>query len=62
MQAPHETIQVDKASVGCDGGGGPLGHPLVYLTMTKDGTVDCPYCGRHYVQSEESRRHGGHGH
>ena len=47
MQNP-ETITVDTQRVACDGGNDDLGHPRVYLTM-KDGQVDCPYCGRHYV-------------
>ncbi len=46
---PLETIEVDTLTIGCDGGGGPLGHPMVYLNLEKSGAVDCPYCGRHYV-------------
>ena len=58
---PVETIVVDENQVGCDGGGGALGHPLVYLTMGPDGKVDCPYCGRRFVQSESGKA-SGHGH
>ena len=47
---PPETIEVDRDRVGCDGGGGALGHPLVYLTMDNSGKVDCPYCGRRYIR------------
>ncbi len=47
---PPETIEVDKDRVGCDVGDGPLGHPLVYLTMDNSGKVDCPYCGRRYIR------------
>ena len=46
---PHEIIEVETTVVGCDGGGGALGHPLVYLNMERRGAVDCPYCGRKYV-------------
>ena len=42
-------IRVDSEVVGCDGGGGALGHPLVYLHIGKDGANDCPYCGRRFV-------------
>ncbi|MDX2027142.1 MAG: zinc-finger domain-containing protein [Alphaproteobacteria bacterium] len=45
---PPETIVVEKEKAYCDGGNGPLGHPRVYLTMNKEGYVDCPYCGRRY--------------
>lgn len=48
MQAP-ETIQVETRTIGCDGGGGPLGHPMVYLSLEPKGEVDCPYCGRRFV-------------
>lgn len=46
---PLETLEVETDVVGCDGGGGPLGHPLVYLNLGASGHVDCPYCGRRYV-------------
>jgi len=44
-----EIIRVDSEVVGCDGGGGALGHPLVYLHIGKDGAIDCPYCSRRFV-------------
>ena len=46
---PLETVTVDTAKLYCDGGAGALGHPRVYLTMTAQGSVDCPYCGKHFV-------------
>ena len=46
---PVEIIHVTSTVVGCDGGGGPLGHPLVYLNLSRDGDVECPYCSRRYV-------------
>jgi uncharacterized Zn-finger protein len=49
---PPETIEVETDRIGCDGGGGPLGHPLVYLTLDAAGKVDCPYCGRRYIHRE----------
>jgi uncharacterized Zn-finger protein len=44
-----ETFVVTTRVVGCDGGGGPLGHPLVYLRMEADGEIVCPYCSRRFV-------------
>lgn len=41
-----ETILVEGPSVACDGGGGALGHPRVFLTFDASGRIDCPYCGR----------------
>ena len=44
-----EIIKVDTEVVACDGGGGPLGHPLVYLNIGAAGQIDCPYCSRRFV-------------
>ncbi|MBV5325569.1 MAG: zinc-finger domain-containing protein, partial [Rhodospirillaceae bacterium] len=41
---PIETEIVTKTRIACEGGGGPSGHPRVYLNLGKDGHVDCPYC------------------
>lgn len=44
-----ETIEVDHTRVACDGGGGALGHPRVYLEMGDEHSVECPYCDRRFV-------------
>ena len=49
---PFEIIPVDTTTVACDGGDGPLGHPRVYLTLGKEGEIECPYCSRKYVLKE----------
>jgi uncharacterized Zn-finger protein len=56
IEAP-ETIPVESRRVACDGGGGALGHPLVYLEMGDEPSVQCPYCGRLFVLEDED---GGH--
>ena len=48
---PPEVIAVDSTTVSCDGGGGALGHPRVYLNLGPDGTVECRYCDRRFVLS-----------
>lgn len=53
-----EIVPVTGDNVACDGGGGPLGHPLVYLPVHADkGSVDCPYCDRRYVRNGEHAPH-----
>jgi uncharacterized Zn-finger protein len=47
----REVVITDAFYVRCDGGNGPLGHPLEYMTLEKDGEVICKYCGRRYVHS-----------
>jgi len=46
---PPEIIAVDDVTVACDGPGGALGHPRVYLTLEGKGEAQCPYCDRKYV-------------
>jgi len=56
---PFETIVVDHTVVACNGGGGPLGHPRVYLNLGADGKIECPYCSRLFVL--RGRAGAGHG-
>jgi uncharacterized Zn-finger protein len=46
-----ETIEVIQEKIACDGGGGALGHPKVYLHIdhSEGDRVTCPYCSREYV-------------
>lgn len=48
MPGPSDIVEVETTHVHCDGGGGALGHPKVYLTLV-DGEVVCPYCDRKFV-------------
>jgi uncharacterized Zn-finger protein len=51
-----EIIHVHSHRIACDGVGGALGHPRVWLEMGEAGSVDCPYCDRRFVAST----HAGH--
>ena len=53
---PFETIYIDSMVAACNGGGGPLGHPKVYLNLSADGQVECPYCSRLFLH--QSKRAG----
>ena len=44
-----KTIEIDQMVAACNGGGGPLGHPRVYLNLGPPGRVECPYCSREFV-------------
>lgn len=46
---PPETLYVETRDVACDGDGGALGHPKVYLSLDNEGRVECPYCDRLFV-------------
>ena len=48
-----EVFYVDGDSVACDGGGGVLGHPRVYLALNQAGRATCPYCGRVFVRDPQ---------
>jgi uncharacterized Zn-finger protein len=49
LMASFETITIEGPAAACDGGGGPLGHPEVYLNLAPSGTAECPYCSRRFV-------------
>lgn len=59
---PFEVIEVFSLEAVCDGGGGALGHPRVYLHIDQDkGEITCPYCSRQYVlKLGTAKRSGGH--
>ncbi|XP_012273054.1 NADH dehydrogenase [ubiquinone] iron-sulfur protein 6, mitochondrial [Orussus abietinus] len=38
--------------VSCDGGGGPLGHPKVYINLDKPGNHICGYCGLRFYKED----------
>jgi uncharacterized Zn-finger protein len=68
-----EVITVRSRRVACDGVGGALGHPRVWLEMGEAGFVECNYCDRRFVLAkgeeggEDERRapgvyEGSHGH
>jgi uncharacterized Zn-finger protein len=48
LPAP-ETIVVRSGRVACDGVGGALGHPRVWMEMGEANFVECPYCDRRFV-------------
>ncbi len=56
---PPETIEVVTRDVACDGGGGGLGHPKVYLTL-EGGRVECPYCDRMFILQQSAKPAAGH--
>ena len=44
LKSDIEFVQSKK--VICDGGGGALGHPKVYLEMGDKNEIVCPYCSK----------------
>lgn len=58
-----EQIEVESDIIGCDGGGPPLGHPMVYLkTIPQKGMLEnsiiCPYCSRQFILKSNSPKSG----
>jgi uncharacterized Zn-finger protein len=50
---PFEIVYVKTDVVAC-AGGGVGGHPRVYLNLSAEGKIECPYCSRLFVL--ESKR------
>jgi len=44
-----EIIMVESRKVSCNGGGGALGHPIVFYEMGNEDYVECKYCDRRFV-------------
>ena len=53
LPAP-EVIVVRSKRVACDGVGGALGHPRVWLEMGEADFVECPYCDRRFVLKHDA--------
>ena len=58
MESPDiknkELQVVSSSNVDCDGGGGALGHPKIYLDMGKETKIICPYCSKSFVLENKS--------
>ena len=54
---PFETVEIDEMVTACNGSGGALGHPRVYLNLAPSGRVECPYCSRLFV-NRTAAQHG----
>ncbi|XP_061616260.1 NADH dehydrogenase [ubiquinone] iron-sulfur protein 6, mitochondrial [Phyllopteryx taeniolatus] len=51
LVAEESVTDVEAHVVSCDGGGGALGHPKVYINLDKDTKVGtCGYCGLQFKQ------------
>ncbi|XP_068391221.1 NADH dehydrogenase [ubiquinone] iron-sulfur protein 6, mitochondrial isoform X2 [Eschrichtius robustus] len=49
--AEQPVSQVESRVISCDGGGGALGHPKVYINLDKETkTGTCGYCGLQFRQ------------
>ena len=60
VEAPkfaEEIVETDQSRVACDGGGGALGHPKVYLEMGDENFVECPYCDKRFVLKAGATHH-----
>jgi len=56
VDAP-EIVETDNTRVACDGGGGALGHPKVFLEMGDEHSVECPYCDKRFVLAAGAAHH-----
>jgi uncharacterized Zn-finger protein len=57
---PPDVMETDNATVACEGIGGALGHPRVFLMIGEEGFVDCPYCDRRFLLKDGAAAGAGH--
>jgi uncharacterized Zn-finger protein len=48
-----EVFYLDSRTAVCDGGGGVLGHPRVFLAIDRSDEVECPYCSRRFIYAPD---------
>jgi uncharacterized Zn-finger protein len=46
---PMEKLYVTVRRITCDGSGGALGHPRVFLKMGEKNKAECPYCNQVFI-------------
>lgn len=59
MQSSQTSKVVHERHTSCDGGGGALGHPKIYLEIKKGvEEITCQYCGQvfEYVDLDEKHK------
>lgn len=54
MNTLTDPIEVESSPVRCDGDGGPLGHPAIFLNLGKEGKIMCPYCSKFFFKAGSS--------
>jgi len=47
----------DADGMSCDGGGGALGHPMVWYSFDGQDTTECGYCDRLFVKKRSSGKY-----
>lgn len=47
------SLPADTDEVCCDGGGGALGHPVVWYVFDAAGRAECRYCDRVFVREKK---------
>lgn len=52
-----EPIKEKNEVARCNGGGGPLGHPAVFLNLSPREEIVCPYCSRYFVKDNNEKSH-----
>jgi uncharacterized Zn-finger protein len=52
---PFETVEIDEMVTACNGSGGALGHPRVFLNLAPAGRAECPYCSRVFINRAVAR-------
>lgn len=53
----QDAIIVSSTRISCDGGGGALGHPKVWMDMGQDTEVECKYCDQLFRLDPKAAQH-----
>lgn len=47
-----ETIEIGSRTFECIGATAPYDHPHIYLDMSAEDEIVCPYCSTHYTYNQ----------
>jgi len=49
-----QIVITNQKRVACEGSGGALGHPKIWLNIGPDDQIVCPYCSRQFVHDSQA--------
>jgi uncharacterized Zn-finger protein len=49
-------VDDDADEVKCDGGGGALGHPVIWCSLSGRDSAECGYCDRIFIKKSAAAR------
>jgi uncharacterized Zn-finger protein len=56
MHKIQNIVYSTKRTVECHGENKELGHPIVYLKISTDNKIICPYCSKEFIYAPQGHK------